>query len=663
MKQTIVILVAGLIILNSCVKEEIIYNDPTKEVSYKDIGCGDISNIKSGLYFPNLYSESDYLKYKYVVKQGDDANKLQGYLEEAKSGDVIYINSDVEIILNINIEIKPGVELVSNRGEIVNSVISKGAKLINGISKEANTGEFNLHCITAGLGSVDDTQIKISGIRFDASNNGEIISTSQCIRGQNLFIENCEFSNWAGQAIEVQGDNNYIYSNYIHDCYVIDEDSYGYGIKVTDYSFAKIEKNIFRDNRHSITGVGGSRCSYEACYNLIEAPKRKMQGAAFDMHPWGFNEDSSVAGYIAGQIISIYNNIFQPASGYGYIYIRGIPIEGCFIFNNAFYQSKEMSINNANRIGRIYSFNNCYSSSFPKWYISSGLVCGWSPLSFGHVNLSNVRVFDFDGDGIDEIFRIQENVGGELYNIGTHTEWLITNLKHDLPNISKPISDWHYINSLNVNLGDLRIAKFNDDNADDVFFVSETNAWQVSFSGKSNWFPLGPNSSNPIEQYQFADFNGNNITDIFISEYNMATGLYEWKVSYDGRSGWTKIADTHFKPDEIRIGKFDNDNRSDIFVIDGNLWKISSGGITGWNILNEEMGDFSVDQLRFIDYDRNGITDVFRINEGKMQICYGGKGEWINKGSSDVPIDKMIFGYFDEDSIIDVITSFDEYYD
>jgi parallel beta helix pectate lyase-like protein len=94
----------------------------------------------------------------------------------------------------------------------------------------------------------------------------------------NLEIDHNELYGWKGSAVEIRDNKNRIShlaatpTVRIHDNWIHHNQrtlSFGYGVVISDGSYALIERNVFDWNRHAIAGDGSDYSGYRAYDNLV----------------------------------------------------------------------------------------------------------------------------------------------------------------------------------------------------------------------------------------------------------------------------------------------------------------------------------------------------------------------------------------------------------
>jgi hypothetical protein len=162
--------------------------------------------------------------------------------------------------------------------------------------------------------------------------------------------------------------------------------------------------------------------------------------------------------------------------------------------------------------------------------------------------------------------------------------------------------------------------------------------------------------SDLIETLMLADFDGDGRTDVVgVNDGSLV-------VSWGGVSPWQAI---NVLPPGASAGDFfaadfvdddAGDPRPDIFYADGSAWYLSSGGTQPFVEVNTS--GFRVEDLRFGDFDGDGLTDVFGVTSGTWSYSKSAQGFWADGylRQSLAPIDALVVADFDGDGLADVAT-------
>ena len=184
--------------------------------------------------------------------------------------------------------------------------------------------------------------LKFEGVEKDAKKEEIIRLNAQGVKGVYQFpvtrgvdinaseveISNCEFEGFSHAAIFITaGKNVLIDQNYIHHN---QRWGLGYGVALNLGSTAKVTRNTFDYNRHSIAGTGHSGQSYEASYNVFGI---HHIATPLDMHG---GKDRGDKTQIAGKHVVIHHNDIKGTSVAAFIH-RGIAEHRVEIYANTLY--------------------------------------------------------------------------------------------------------------------------------------------------------------------------------------------------------------------------------------------------------------------------------------------------------------------------------------
>lgn len=307
--------------------------------------------------------------YQQIVTEGDfsvtDKASLLSALQNATAGQVIYLESEVEIDLTgeRDLYIPEQVTLAGNRGQDG----SAGPLLF---ADDMDQGSI-LFWARAG--------VRVSGIRFrgPAPNFVDITAayegkSTKCLIASDpdIEVDNCEFSNFNRGAVEIYPDGQriHIHHNFFHDVHA-------YPVIALDRSATPIliEANIIHWIWHATAGSGYPGTGYEARYNrIIRKPVPQFwlpydESHAIDMHPY-LQVLRDRGQRIAGDLLSVHHNTFiDEASGDPSVLtsldakVRGTPRILAEFYNNQFLNVRpEQAV--VHYDGNVWVYNNQYGS-------------------------------------------------------------------------------------------------------------------------------------------------------------------------------------------------------------------------------------------------------------------------------------------------------------
>lgn len=219
-------------------------------------------------------------------------------------------------------------------------------------------------------------------------------------------------------------------------------------------------------------------------------------------------------------------------------------------------------------------------------------------------------------------------------------------------------------NQYNVNgFGQYAVCDFDGDGIDDLFFATGLT-WWVSGQGRFPWTFLS-NDRLPLSALRFGYFDGSAQCD---AAAELPTGSGQWFISKGGRTDpfATHLVDLGHPASEIVFGRFDpnlKDHRPGITKPtthafwrrpDGQ-WFVTPLATVNWQPV--QSSGFPLNQLRFGDFDGDGVTDVLAVVGGRWAISESARGAWrtLNPNLGDPVKDLYIANMDADDNIDDVL--------
>lgn len=267
----------------------------------------------------------------------EDATSLRNALNNAVSGDSIYIDDHIDISGFSSKAIPTGVSLVAAFCDP--NIPGRGAVL--------HSDSYNRHHFLAS-GEIDMWGVSFQGPRQDyfdprdksGTESDYYTSPIRCsgtgaTDGVDAFVYGCEFRGWTVGGIELGTSSDETQAT-IDRCTFINNtmETLGYGIYHLN-GHADIERCYFDNNRHAIAGVGRNTESYYLARSMFGP---KAIGHRVDMHSDSGN---------AGKFIHVERCTFPFTESYVYnsgqegVRLRGESVETSWIRDSQFYHPTE----------------------------------------------------------------------------------------------------------------------------------------------------------------------------------------------------------------------------------------------------------------------------------------------------------------------------------
>jgi hypothetical protein len=437
--------------------------------------------------------------------------------------------------------------------------------------------------------------VGISGFRLHGPDFGEQstedygISIGGCI---DVEVSNMEIAGWGGAGVRVAKHAGFVTSPQeililIHDNFIHHNQhqaehwwwghAVGYGVDVRQAAWAKIYRNVFDFNRHSIAANGLSG-GYYAEHNLV-LKGGGHHGTVFNTYTHSFDvHGTGCIAYTCGNAGIqhwFYSNAFQYQKDND-IKIRGIPAACCtFIDKNIFPLSEDKAI-------ELYKEGE---------NVKKGPLNVYEVDTFGHYG-----VCDFDGDGIDDLF------------LATGATWWFS---------SSGEYQWSFLNAKTERFENLRLGYFDDDNRCDVL-AERDGEWVISSGGISDWISLGA-FDKPLKDVWFGRFDPRVIDDRPGVTRRTTHAWWrkddgQWFVTPLSHKDWQPVQSSGFPMKALRFGDFTGHGNTDVLAVEEGRWAISESATGGWSRLNEKLND-PVENLFIANMDPDdNIDDILRLD-------------------------------------------------
>lgn len=137
------------------------------------------------------------------------------------------------------------------------------------------------------------------------------------------------------------------------------------------------------------------------------------------------------------------------------------------------------------------------------------------------------------------------------------------------------------------------------------------------------------------------DFDGDGRTDVFVAN---GTG---WFFSRAGVRPWEFLHASNKRTHQLAFADIDNDHVTDVLYRDGsgNLGYLKSGRA---DLARLTRSPVAIKDLRFGDFDGDGLTDIFYTRDRRWNVWYGSTRAWKRVQTSRAPISELLFGEFDD---------------
>ncbi|MEO1518022.1 MAG: FG-GAP-like repeat-containing protein [Bacteroidota bacterium] len=147
-------------------------------------------------------------------------------------------------------------------------------------------------------------------------------------------------------------------------------------------------------------------------------------------------------------------------------------------------------------------------------------------------------------------------------------------------------------------------------------------------------------------------FDADDKDDIFIS-----TGTHWWVAESSQNFAWRRLAASNTSASQLHLADFDGDGLSDVFFADGARWQIAESS-NGYNWTTVATSNARYDQIFLGQFDGDGIPDVFFPNGNEWEVAESSNNwAWRVYATSQTTINEIKLGDFDGDGLSDVFFS------
>ena len=268
---------------------------------------------------------------------------------------------------------------------------------------------------------------------------------------------------------------------------------------------------------------------------------------------------------------------------------------------NSYYVDEQLRVGDFDGDGCCDIFNATGST----WRISKCATSEWEKLTDADEGCPELRFGDFNGDGTTDVLKAD----GTTWWVQLAPNW----------------GTWQRHNSLPDDLHNVRFADFNGDGRTDTFRASglPRRVWEVSYGCSGKWTPIN-RSELLVEFLGFGDFDGDGRTDIFNSRIRHTSDRYGAQFVWWGARGEEQQVSTWYPMDWRRFGDFNGNGTTDTWMAHNrrSQWCESLIGPLLW--CDPEIT--RADNISAGDFDGDGRSDIFRIEEGSWKISYQAQG-------------------------------------
>ncbi len=156
--------------------------------------------------------------------------------------------------------------------------------------------------------------------------------------------------------------------------------------------------------------------------------------------------------------------------------------------------------------------------------------------------------------------------------------------------------------------------------------------------------PDGPNDPYQFS-YQFGDYNGDSLTDIFKLEngHLYYTSLHKTDSFPSTSYSWAEIMTTNYSMNKMKFGYFNNNNKTDVLYWENGTVNASRDFAESWYPLLSTQHNFDLLKAGRMN---NGSTDDLFLADGDWYFSEGAANTWTYLWTDPTPASSLLLGQF-----------------